>query len=66
MGYKRVKEVLRDNIGRPNVIARAYIDKLYTEPVIKADVKGLVKQARDVEECSATLNYLTLITEQRN
>jgi len=53
LGYKRAKEVPRDNVGRPNVTARAYIDKLSTGSLIKADdVNGLVKRGRDFEECN--------------
>ena len=67
LGYKRAKEVLRDNFGRPNEIARAYIDKLSTGPLIKADdVNGLVKFARDVEECSVTLSHLKYFSDLNN
>jgi len=63
-GYKRAKEMLRDNFGRPNIIARAYIDKLSTGPLIKADeVNGLVKLAHDVEECNVTLSHLKYFSD---
>jgi len=67
LGYKRAKEVLRDNFGRPNVIARVYIDKLSTGPLIKADdVNGLLKLALDVEECNVTLSHLKCFSDLNN
>jgi len=67
LGYKRTKEVLRDNFGRPNVIARAYIDKLSAGPLIKADdANGLVKFARDVEECNVTFSHLKYFSDLNN
>jgi len=58
--------VLRDNCGRLNVIARAYIDKLSTGPLIKADANGLVKFSRDVEECNVTLSHLQYFSDLNN
>jgi len=44
LSYKGAKEVLCDNFSRLNVITHAYIDKLPTGLLIKADdVIGLVK-----------------------
>jgi len=67
LGYKRAKEVLRDNFGRPNIIARADIDKLSTGPLTKADdANGLVTFARDVEECNVTLSHLKYFSDLNN
>ena len=65
MSYKRAKGVLR--YGRLNVDARAYINKLSTEPLIKDDdVNDLVKLARDVEECNVTLSHLKYFSDLNN
>jgi len=67
LGYKRAKEVLRDNFRRPNVIARAYVDELSIRPLMKADdVNGLVKLVRDVEEYNVTLSHLKYFSDLNN
>ena len=59
--------MLRDNFGRPNIIARAYVDKLSAGPLIKADdANGLVTFARDVEECNVTLGHLKYFSDLNN
>ena len=51
-GYNHAKTLLKDNFGQRNQIARAFMDKLHFDSIIKRDdKKGLVNLARDLEEC---------------
>ena len=60
-GYNHAKTLLKDNFGRRNQIARAFIDKLDSEPIIKRDdKKGLVNLACDLEECHLAFRQLNL------
>jgi len=58
-GYAKALELLKDNYGRPNVIARSYCEKLTKGPPIKPDdLKGLCNLAQVMEESEVTLNCL--------
>ena len=58
-GYNHAKTLLKDNFGRRNQIARAFIDKLHSDSIIKRDDKeGLVNLARDLEECVLTFRQI--------
>ena len=58
-GYPRALKLLKDNYGRPNVIARSYCDKLTKGPYIKIDdYKGLGNLAQLLEESEVTMRSL--------
>jgi len=60
-GYQKAKDILHDNFGRRNGIARAHMEKLRNDSHIKADDEmGLVRLAHDLEECELTFNKLKL------
>ena len=58
-GYTKALNFLKEKYGRPNVIARSYLEKLTQGPFIKSDnVKGLDELAQLLEESEVTLNCL--------
>ena len=58
-GYTKALNLLKEKYGRPNVIARSYLEKLTQSPFIKSDnVKGLDELAQLLEESEVTLNCL--------
>jgi len=58
-GYKRARELLHANYGKPRIIARAHIGRLCNGAKIKpTDWKNLVKLSHDLEEWDVTLNHL--------
>ena len=60
-GYNHAKTLLQDNFGQRNQIARAFIDRLHSDSIIKRDdKKGLVNLACDLEECDLTFRQLNL------
>ena len=60
-GYLKAKDILEENFGRSNVIARAYMDKLRSDVNIKADdEKDFVRLAHDLEESELTFRRLNL------
>ena len=66
-GYKRARSVLYSRYGRPNVIARSYIDKLVDGPQIKAsDIGGLSSLALEIQKCEITLSKLSFASDVDN
>ena len=58
-GYTKALNLLKEKYGRPNVIARSYLEKVTQGPFIKSDnVKGLDELAQLLEESEVTLNCL--------
>ena len=58
-GYTKALSLLKEKYGRPNVIARSYLEKVTQGPFIKSDnVKGLDELAQLLEESEVTLNCL--------
>ena len=65
--YLHAKSILKDNFGRKNQIARAFIDKLYSDTKIDINNEiGLVNLARDLEECELTFRELKLHSDINN
>ena len=59
--YLHAKSILKDNFGRKNQIARAFIDKLHSDTKIDTNNEiGLVNLACDLEECELTFRELKL------
>ena len=66
-GYLHAKSILKDNFGRRNQIARAFIDKLDSDTKIDTNNEiGLVNLARDLEECELTFRELKLLSDINN
>ena len=66
-GYLKAEEVLEDNFGRKNIIARAFIDKLQKGGKMKAeDEKGFRTLFRDLQECDITLKRLNFQSDLNN
>ena len=66
-GYLHAKSNLKNNFGRKNQIARAFIDKLHSDTKIDTNNEiGLVKLARDFKECKLTFRELKLHSEINN
>ena len=66
-GYRKAKDVLKENFGRKNVIARAHMERLHSEVNIKNDdERGLVKLAHDLEECELIFKELNLHSDINN
>lgn len=60
-GYKRGKEILRQNFGRTQIVTKAFLDKVVLGPPIRTpDPEKLSELARDMETCllgSTRLGY---------
>ena len=66
-GYLHAKLILKDNFGRKNQIARAFIGKLHSDTKIDTNNEiGLVNLARDFEECELTFRELKLHSDINN
>ena len=66
-GYWHAKSILKENYGRKNQIARAFIDKLHRDTIIGTEnEKDLVNLARDLEECELTFRQLNLHNDINN
>ena len=66
-GYCKAKDILKENFGRKNVIARAHMERLHSEVNIKNDdERGLVKLAHDLEECELVFKELNLHSDINN
>ena len=66
-GYRKAKDILKENFGRKNVIARAHMERLHSEVNIKNDdERGLVKLAHDLEECELIFKELNLHSDINN
>ena len=66
-GYLHAKSILKDNFGRKNQIARAFIDKLYSDTKIDINNEiGLVNLACDLKECELTFRELKLHSDINN
>ena len=58
-GLAKAKQVLYENFGKKNTIARAYIKTLLDGPDIKYDdSNALISLSQKLEECSTTLEHL--------
>ena len=67
VGYQKAKETLKENYGRKNVIARAYVKRLADGPKIKLDDStGMTKLAQEVQECEITLSHLNYYADLNN
>ena len=66
-GYLHAKSILKNNFGRKNQIARAFIDKLHSNTKIYTNNEiGLVNLARDLEECELIFRELKLCSDINN
>ena len=66
-GYLKAKDIFKENFGRRNVIARAYMDKLRSDVNIKADdEKAFVRLAHDLKESELTFRRLNLESNINN
>ena len=66
-GYRKAKNILKENFGRKNVIARAHVERLHSEVNIKNDdERSLVKLAHDLEECELIFKELNLHSDINN
>ena len=66
-GYLHANSILKDNFGRKNQIARAFIDKLDSDTKIDTNNEiGLVNLACDLEECELTFRELKLHSDINN
>ena len=60
-GYSTAKETLRENFGKPHVIAEAHIKKLENLPKLKsADGPSLLGFARNLDVADRTLTGMVL------
>ena len=67
LGYQKAKEVLLNNFGRKNIIARAFIEKLQKGHQINSeDSKGLIDLSKGIEECEVTLESLRFQSNLNN
>ena len=67
VGYEKAKETLKENYGRKNVIARAYVKRLADRPKSKLDDStGMTKLAQKVQECEITLSHLNYYADLNN
>ena len=58
-GLAKAKQVLYENFGKKNTIARAYIKTLLDGPDIKYDdSNALISLSQKLEECNTTLEHL--------
>ena len=65
--YLHVKSILKDNFGRKNQIARAFIDKLHNDTKIGTNNEiGSVNLARNLEERELTFRELKLHSHINN
>ena len=66
-GYQKAKDILKQNFGRKNVIARAHIEKLHSESFIKeGDERGFVNLSHHLEECQLIFRRLNLESDINN
>ena len=67
VGYQKAEKTLRENCGRKNVIARAYVKRLADGPKIRLDDSiGMTKLAHEVQECAITLSHLNYYADLNN
>ncbi|KAK3734270.1 hypothetical protein QZH41_008857, partial [Actinostola sp. cb2023] len=51
-GYKRAKDILRNNFGRTHIVSKAFLDKVVKGPPIRiAESEKLAQLSRDMESC---------------
>ena len=67
VGYQKGKQTLKENYGRKNVIARAYVKRLADGLKIKLDDStGMITLAQEVQECETTLSHLNYYADLNN
>ena len=64
--YLHAKSILKDNFGKKNQIARAFIDKLHSNKIDTNNEIGLINLARDFEKCELTFRELKLHSDINN